>query len=395
MKPPRAVMIVAGLLPAAIFLSSSGRPGTRGSMARPVDAAPQEQDAIASLQALQPPAARARILVLATFHLKQAQKEFKPGMLDRLIDELAAFRPDAVCIESLPGARVREFELRKEAGPLYGEVLASFGKRHLDLARAALPAVKASPEAAAVREAELVSALTRLKPEERSAPLRATLALWMAAAYDPVSAALQWSFLTGEEKRAQTAVPGDLAALLDAECAEVNEDFALAVPLARRLGLQTVEPVDDFEDLEAYARIEPQLEKEFQGDPLLAAVSKAPIYAESDALKKECLEKGDLRPVYALLNSARFARADVDAQWGVFLRTHFPGGTDRSRLGLWENRNLKIAARIRAVAALHPGGRILVVYGAAHKPFLDDYLSRMADVDIVQLDAQETGAGTK
>jgi hypothetical protein len=367
------VVILAGL-----FLSSLAL------LAQP---APQDRGPIASLQALQPPASRTRVLVLATFHLRQIRKEFRPAMLERLIAELAAFRPDAVCIESLSGARVRELELRKEAGTLYGDVLDTFAKRHLDLAGAALPAVKASPEAAAVREAELVSALARLKPGERTAELRASLALWMAAAYDPVSAALQWSRLTDEEKRAQTAVPGSLAALLDAECAEVNEDFALALPLARRLGLETVEPVDDFEDLEAYARIGDTLEKEFEGNPLLAAASKAPVYAESDALLEECLAKGDLRPEYVLLNSPRYARADVDAQWGVFLRTRLPGGSDRSRLGLWENRNLKIAARIRAVAALHPGGRVLVVYGAAHKPFLDDYLSRMADLDVVGLEA--------
>jgi hypothetical protein len=391
MRSVRAVAIVAGLFLAAFSLpSSGGRPGTRASVAQKAEGA--SPDAVASLQALQPSSARARILVLATFHLRQVEKGFKPAMLDRLMAELAAFRPDALCIESLPGTRVRELELRKEAGPLYGEVLDGFAKRHRDLARAALPAVNVSPEAAAVREAELVSALTRLRPEAWTAQARASLALWMAAAYDPVSAALQWSYLTDEEKRAQTALPADLAALLDAECAEVNENFSLVAPLARRLGLQTVEPVDDFEDLEAYARIAPQLEKDFPGNALLAAASKAPIYAESDALLKQCLEKGDLWPVYVHLNSPRYSRADVDAQWSVFLRTHLPSGTDRSRLGLWENRNLKIAARVRAVAALHPGGRVLVIYGAAHKPFLDDYLSRMADVSVIQLDALKSGA---
>lgn len=166
------------------------------------------------------------------------------------------------------------------------------------------------------------------------------------------------------------------------------------MPLARRLGLPAVDPVDDFEDLEAYGLIDAQLEKDFQENPFLAAVSKAPIYVESDALRNRCLAEGDLWPVYVLLNSERFAGADVDAQWVVFLRTHFPSGTDWTRLGLWENRNLKIAARIRAVAALHPGGRVLVIYGAAHKPFLDEYLSRMADVNVVQPKALETGVGT-
>jgi hypothetical protein len=87
---------------------------------------------------------------------------------------------------------------------------------------------------------------------------------------------------------------------------------------------------------------------------------------------------------------AAFATADVDAQWGVFLRTHFESGSDRSRLGLWENRNLTIAARIRGVAALHPGGRVLVIYGAAHKPFLEAYLSKMADLRLVGFEARDT-----
>ncbi|HSQ79255.1 MAG TPA: DUF5694 domain-containing protein [Candidatus Bathyarchaeia archaeon] len=182
-------------------------------------------------------------------------------------------------------------------------------------------------------------------------------------------------------------MPADLAALLQAACATVNEGPVLAAPLARRLGLQALDSVDDFEDLEAYARIDSQLEKDYQGSPLLSGAPRAPIYLESDALLKKCLEKGDLRPEYEFLNSPKYAKADVDAQWGVFLRTHFPSGTDRSRLGLWENRNLKIAARIRAVAALHPGGRVLVIYGAAHKPFLDDYLSRMADVTVIPFDS--------
>ncbi len=387
----RTFAAIAGLVLAGSFLLASGRPGNAGPAGPASRGEPQE--AIALLQALQPPAARTRILVLATFHLRQIEKEFKPAMFDKLIAELQAFGPDAVCVENLPGPRVRELELRKEAGPLYRDVVDGFGKRHMDLARAALPAVKVSPEAAASKAGELEAALVRMKPEERTAGARATLALWMAGAYDSVSAVLQWTYLTDEEKRTQTAVPADLAALLQAASTAVNESFVLAVPLARRLGLQALDSVDDFEDLEAYSRIESQLEKDFQGNPLLAASSKAAIYGESNALLKQCLEKGDLWPEYVLLNSPRYGRADVDAQWGVFLRTHFASGTDRSRLGLWENRNLKIAARIRAVAALHPGGRILVIYGAAHKPFLDDYLSRMADVSVVQLDAMEGEAG--
>jgi hypothetical protein len=42
-----------------------------------------------------------------------------------------------------------------------------------------------------------------------------------------------------------------------------------------------------------------------------------------------------------------------------------------------------MAANIREVAARHPGGRILVITGSAHKPWLDAYLAMMSDVEIV------------
>jgi len=343
-------------------------------------------DAIGRLRDMVPDSSRTKVLVLATFHLRQIKETFKPGMLDGLIDRLAVFRPDAICIESLPGPRVRELELRKEAGPLYADLLDSFAKRQRELGRLALVSTGGTPEAASIKVQGLVARTDPPGAGTRPAADRAALALWMAAAYDPCSAALQWSYLTPEQRRDQRAAPRDLGERLDAECAEVNEDFALAARLARRLGLERLDPVDDFEDLEAYAAITPPMEKELQSHPLLAAVSKSAVYAESEALLKDCLARGDLGPVYALLNSARYGAADVEAQWGVFLRTRMASGADRIRLGLWENRNLKIAARIRAVAALHPGGRVLVVYGAAHKPFLEDELSRMADIELERSD---------
>jgi hypothetical protein len=133
----------------------------------------------------------------------------------------------------------------------------------------------------------------------------------------------------------------------------------------------------------------PQLEKDIKGSSSLASVSKSPVYAEAAARLEECVRKADLLSQFVFLNSAGYAAADVESQWGVFLRTHFASGSDRSRLGLWENRNLKIAACIRAVAARHPGGRILIIYGAAHKPFLEAYLSEMADLRLVGFEELE------
>jgi hypothetical protein len=373
-----AASLGLGLAVAFVFA-----PSPASAQAQP---APEPGDAVARLAAVQPVQARTQVLVLGTFHLRQIAKQFKPAMLGRLLPLLQRFRPDAICVETLPGARVRELDLRRDAGPLYADIVSSFANTHQKLGKPACALLNTTPEKASVKVRELLAAARAAGPAKKMSPgERATLALWMLAAYDPSSAALQWSYLDEAARRAQTAVPADLARQLDARLAQVNEVPAIAVRLARALGLESLEPVDDFEDPDAYAAIDAQLEKEFKGNAQLAAVAKAPVYLEEAARLQRSTRSGDLLPVYALLNSAGFAAADVDAQWGVFLRTHFASGTDRTRLGLWENRNLKIAARIRAAAALHPGGRVLVIYGAAHRPFLEAYLSRTADVEVVEL----------
>jgi hypothetical protein len=67
--------------------------------------------------------------------------------------------------------------------------------------------------------------------------------------------------------------------------------------------------------------------------------------------------------------------------------SNLPSGVDRSRVAQWEVRNLLIAAHIRQATALHPGERMLVVIGSAHKPFLDRYLRQMLDVRVIQLES--------
>ena len=46
---------------------------------------------------------RAQVLVLATAHLSQLPKDFKPAALDRLLDRLAAWQPAIITIETEPG----------------------------------------------------------------------------------------------------------------------------------------------------------------------------------------------------------------------------------------------------------------------------------------------------
>ena len=89
---------------------------------------------------------------------------------------------------------------------------------------------------------------------------------------------------------------------------------------------------------------------------------------------------------YRLLNLPEIRRLQADLEFRTMLQR--PGTQDvgRIRMAGWEVRNLRMVANIREAMAAHPGGRVLVIVGAAHKPWLEAYLGMLPDVRLV--DAQ-------
>jgi len=162
-----------------------------------------------------------------------------------------------------------------------------------------------------------------------------------------------------------------------------SEDVTIGLALARRLGLQRVYAVDDQSDAFFQVTHGEKLMSQLQGSAELQKLQESILFTELPSRIAKSVEQDDLIGLYRWINSAQYAGADVDAQWHIFLRTRFPGGLDRARSALWEGRNLAIAANIRRATAFAPGQRALVVLGASHRPFLEAYLSRLMDVDVV------------
>ena len=82
-------------------------------------------------------------------------------------------------------------------------------------------------------------------------------------------------------------------------------------------------------------------------------------------------------------NSAEAGRRDAAFQWRSRFDVQPHQDMHRRRIASWETRNLRMAAHVRELSAYYPGQRILVLVGSAHKPYLEAYLSRMSDADIV------------
>lgn len=320
---------------------------------------------------------RTEVMVLGTFHFRAIDKNFRSSMVKSLLDRLEAFKPDVIAVEVLPGPRVHELEMRRKATSIHEVLLSRFAAIHLELGR----------EAQTHLEMDMVQASRELasqKPLPQGSPSWPRRTLLHLAAYQWPNALLAWSRIPQEKRKENQQIPPALSSKLESQMTRVDEALTLALPLALRLNHKEIACVDDFEDCEA---TESLMEKEVyksRENPLFKAARNADVYIRFQNIQAEALKAGDLLPVFRYMNGPVYAPADVDAQWGILLRTRFQDRSDRSRLALWENRNMKIAASIRALSSRYPGKRILVIYGSAHKPFLDTHLSHCSDFRIVQ-----------
>ncbi len=328
--------------------------------------------------------ARTRILILASEHLRVLGPDFRPSMLDHLLEVLEGYRPDMVSVEALPPEEIARLvrEASKSPQGAEAQLLEAFAGEAVRLGEAAQGALGLTYEEARDAADSLLGA------GPASAGLHGRLAVHFLAAYDLPSAVLQWSYATEGERRAAAGMDSVIAAGLEREAQRPNEQASLGIALARRLGLPRVHSMDDHVDDELGLRtgLNDALMKEIEGSSAYAELTTSSYFEEAASRLPDAARTGDLLPMYRRLNSIEHLNDDVSAQWHFFFRTRLPSKRDRVRVGLWEARNLHMAARIRTYSAWHPGGRVVVIVGAAHKPFLDSYLGRMMDVEIVQLD---------
>jgi hypothetical protein len=313
---------------------------------------------------------RTEVLVLGTPHLETVAC-FEAPMLDQLLDVLESWGPDAICVEALPGRTIATMLSEEQT---FAPVLARFVGGALEQGRAAQEYLGAS-----ALEAE---ATLREEGEQLGVFERAIFAL---AAWNNPTAMLHWSSLRDAGEEVPDDVPSGIVRHLDGAMASRNEITTLAVRLGLRLKLTRIDPVDDHLDKDDFLRISDVLTRELAASDEAKAVAAAAVYADSQANLASAVQAGNLLTHYVHLDDPRYGTEDVRAQWDLFLRTRLPSGFDRARLALWDVRNLAIIANVRRVTARVPGGRVLVVIGAGHKPFLDALLGTCMDVRTVRL----------
>ena len=321
-------------------------------------------------------AARTQIVVLGTAHLRDLADCLGPSALDAVVERLRAWHPDLIAIEALPPTTIEALEHRDDE--FSSLVRDGFAQRSLDASELVKDLVHLSASELRSQRAALID-----QPRPTAAE-RVHLVMLLVASREYPSAVLQWSYLDDAE-RAAAGVPDELRSRLEASRTSAGETYRIAVPLARSLGQSQLALVDDFAGEAAYATRLAQFTRDVEASPELKTVTSAPHFVEQKTrLREACRDPQRMLAFYRWLNTHASRQVDVALQWGVWFRTHFASGLDRARYAGWEARNLGIAANIRKETSLFAGKRVLVIYGASHKPFLDAYLSQMLDVQIVQ-----------
>lgn len=311
------------------------------------------------------------VVVLGTAHLASMPKAFEPSTLGGVIDRMAAWRPQAIAIESVSGLQcdtLRRYPSR------YAITVSDYCP---DVSAAAKATGLDVPAANAAAEAMLAT-----WPAQPTAAQRRALAATFLAAGERDSALVQWLRLPAAERRAGDSLDQGLVDALEALRTSRNETTLFAAPLAARLGHERLWPMDDHSadrygrDVKAYA----------------AAIRKA---WNNPAAKRRAAMFGGLEdqvdtPEKALAMYRRYNAPDLapiafESDYGAALEEPSAQGYGRLYVTNWETRNLRMAANIRDLMGPTPGMRTLVIVGASHKAYLDAYLELMHDVRVVDV----------
>lgn len=317
-----------------------------------------------------------QVLVIGTPHLSGAPDSFDAAVLEPLLQRLEAFHPDAIAIEALPGRSIDQMWTYRES---YPEVASTYGGRAMGLAGLTRGMIGMDMAQA---EAEVRRTLATW-PASPTAEQRRRLAALFIASGDPWSGIVQWWRLDPSERVADDSISRLLAEQLAAYDTPPrrNENHLIASRLAVRLGQERIYAMDDQSD-DPVPNLEANMTA-FMEQPWFAAMLNDPSFTPLREAGQHLTTPAEALATYQMLNRPATGWTDANGQWLSMINRASPDDVGRARVAAWETRNLRMAANIREVSARYPGGRVLVIVGSAHKPWLDAYLRMMTDVQIV------------
>lgn len=309
-----------------------------------------------------------QIMVLGTTHLSNHSDALTLEDLDPLMDRLAAYEPDVITIENSSGmvcnrARTypREHEgiadsycfdgtsYREESGLSISEGSFQAGNSLLDW------------------------------PDTPTAAQRRSLAAAFIASEEVESALVQWLRLDTRERVVGDGLGPKSVALLNSRSLSMNESNSIAARLAARVGLERVFYADDHGSY---------IDEDDGGEAYGARVSE--LWSNGGAACQAHINDpradvtgGDVVGAYRRMNTKEYQRQQMECDWKLTMNDAEPEQYGRRYTMGWQARNMRMASLIMTAAVTEPGGRVLSIVGASHKPYFEAYLDQAHDIEIV------------
>ncbi|MEZ9138894.1 MULTISPECIES: DUF5694 domain-containing protein [unclassified Shewanella] len=312
---------------------------------------------------------KTEVMVLGTMHLKSIKEEID---LSEIRGYLGKFKPTAIAVESLRG---EDIFTMLNGSVEYHETLTSFvGDELLGIAKKEQSSLGLSATEA-IQKMKQFEIVNNLSDEKRIELIRLSI-----AGYYPDTATLHWLKLTENDT---SQLSSDLKAYLNARATKNNETLNIAINLALSEGINTIYPIDDHLDKDMYQdmvkRLMPSYSKSQAGNEL----QKSTFITKSQALQKHAIQTGDWLPLYLWLNSPEQSSQVIGQEWSMFVDKDLDVEPALARVALWEVRNLNMVSHIMRVVANEVGGRIVIIVGASHRVFFEEYLSKMIGVEVI------------
>ena len=312
-----------------------------------------------------------QIMILGTTHLSNYSDTLSMGDLEPLLKRLDAYAPDVITVEDSSGKtcnRARTYPL-EHGGYVDGYCFDGAPYRE--------------ESSLSISEGSFKARMTLLNwPAAPTAAQRRSLAAAFIAGEEPYSALVQWLRLDSVERVASDGLGPKSVEMLNAKSQSLNESNSIAARLAVRAGLERVFYADDHGSY-LYA----------DGDRDAYGARVSELWAMEDKVCKAHFDDprsdvtgGDLIGAYRRMNSKDYQGKQMRCDWKKTMNDAELEAYGRRYTMGWQARNLRMVSLIMDAATTKPGGRVLSIVGASHKPYFEAYLDQMHDVDVVSTD---------
>lgn len=310
------------------------------------------------------------ITVVGTRHLTGMEQPPSAEQLAHTIEALSAFEPTQVCVERMSGERIEAlvadparhgatFQSKWHGRPLASIIVPTGVALQLLLER--------RPADAREEASELLVRWDELDTADRIRAIGLEL-----AGFEFHSAVLNWSWLEEAERdEARDELGSDIAEALDEALASVHEVYSLGVPVARKAGLHELCTADSQEDETAgmLAALQRGGEAVLEDPRVTARVDE--LLARSEEAWRPESGAGALTAMLRFFNSDEYAELDRRLQWETLREFDNEAGAFERRLMYWHARTAEISAELFRALAKGPEERVLLIIGAAHRPFTE------------------------